>query len=175
MSDSNIGACHFSKALAICVWSIHQRLVRGWPIRGWIYVIYDSGTAGMKSGGLECIVVDVCSTGWQDIAAVEQTIAGFIQPNVWQLFLSLEHMNFVASSPFLPLCPFCPSPITFCEFLCVPSCPVPLRMTLASPCTQKLMTHPELNPASPASSFRPLIWAYYADCGFGHVRSNVLI
>lgn len=101
------------------------------------------------------------------------TIAGFIQPNVWQLFLSLEHINFVASSPFLHLCPF--FPLLFPSVSSSVSRPVPLGMTVASSCTQKLMTHPELNPASPASSFRPLMCAYYADCGFGHVRSNVLI
>lgn len=76
MSDLKNGACHFAKALAICAWSMHQRL-NDWSMGG---PSEAESTSFMTRAhcwnekwveGLKCIVLDVCFTGWQDIAAVE--------------------------------------------------------------------------------------------------------
>ncbi len=172
MSDSNIGACHFFKSPChLCMehssevgpWVAHPRLNlrhlwlgHCWNEK-WRVGMHCSGCLFYWLAGHRC-----CWTDYRRIHSAKCVAAVFVT-GTYEFcgFLSISASLSILSLSYYPLC--------------VPLCPVPLRMTLASPCTQKLMTHPELNPASPASSFRPLIWAYYADCGFGHVRSNVLI
>lgn len=101
---------------------------------------------------------------WIDRAALSQDLFSqmcgscFCPWNIWILWLPLHFCLSVQFSPLL-----------------FPS----VSSSVSRPFRNDggLSVHSEANDTSRAksSSFRPLIWAYYADCGFGHVRSNVLI
>lgn len=101
---------------------LHVICIRGSMMNGpWVgrlkltpqYIIYDF--AGMKSEGLECIVLDVCFIVWQDIAAVVQTMqhysrihlakcpAAVCHWNIWILWLPLHFCLSFSLFPFFPL------------------------------------------------------------------------